>query len=477
MQSTFRGMRNWKRLRHALAAVLCCFILSSCSGDNPVRYSTSVPAAPVGVVATAGDRTVSLNWSPVTGATAYRVYYGTAPGVTPAGRIAVEVPATSVTVTGLDNDTTYYFVVTSAVANGESAPSTEVFAAPTLPGPYVQQDLEGTWNFNVLVSGDAPGWMRGALTVSSSGAVAYTLYQDSAGKSSAPAGLFPVLFLTPTGEVRDAVGSGPGLRGHIASNRALIVGSGPWTGSSRYLAILQKQLPITFVAADVQGFGGSGGGGRRFAYHQICAGINGEWEWGAGQLGRDQKVQYSALSAPSAPALPAEKATVFNISNTGIVTESLTGATPAPALVMDRLVMSGDKSLIVGTATESRGTGPRYVLRIYQMINITPNDLNRFVAADLSGSYRFHTVMTGGVPLTASGILSIDLLGNAGYTSYTDSVGGASAESFSLGMDSEGVVTAAGDPSLHGKLSYFKDMLVFTGRDSAGRSTLTVGMK
>jgi hypothetical protein len=89
--------------------------------------------APAHLAATAGSRQVTLSWDAVAGATNYAVWYGTASqGPYPTKQNST---ASSTTVTGLTNGTSYYFVVTANDTNGPSAISTEVSATPTNPPP------------------------------------------------------------------------------------------------------------------------------------------------------------------------------------------------------------------------------------------------------------------------------------------------------------------------------------------------------
>ncbi|WP_282938599.1 pectinesterase family protein [Paenibacillus sp. RC67] len=96
------------------------------------------PAAPSGLITTAGIGQVSLQWSSVTEA----VYYNVKRSTTKGGAyttIATNVTGTSYTDTGLTNGTTYYYVVSAANAGGESANTQEVNATPTAPVNPVQQ--------------------------------------------------------------------------------------------------------------------------------------------------------------------------------------------------------------------------------------------------------------------------------------------------------------------------------------------------
>ena len=119
------------------------------------------PAAPQNVAATPGDGQVTLTWGAVQGATSYNIYMATQSGVTkanwqskPGGMKHEGITGTSFTHTGLQNGTTYYFVVTAVNAAGESAESAEVSATPqasgggtsgtvNTPGGQVQVGLQG----------------------------------------------------------------------------------------------------------------------------------------------------------------------------------------------------------------------------------------------------------------------------------------------------------------------------------------------
>lgn len=91
----------------------------------------SLPNAPSGLTATAGNAQVSLSWGSVTDATSYEVKRGTAAGG-PYTTIASSTSPSYVD-TGLTNGTTYYFVVTAINTGGESANSNEASATPQVP--------------------------------------------------------------------------------------------------------------------------------------------------------------------------------------------------------------------------------------------------------------------------------------------------------------------------------------------------------
>lgn len=100
-----------------------------------------VPAAPVGLVATAGHGQVALTWTASNGATGYNVKRSTASGG-PYAAVATGLAATGFTDTGLTNGTTYYYVVSATNGAGESVNSAQVSAVPQAPLPPSQLVLQ-----------------------------------------------------------------------------------------------------------------------------------------------------------------------------------------------------------------------------------------------------------------------------------------------------------------------------------------------
>jgi hypothetical protein len=92
--------------------------------------TTTAPATPTGVAATAGNNTVGLNWTASAGATSYSVYRGTSPGGEAAAAVGTS-STNSFTDNAVANGTTYYYKVTATNAVGTSAASAEVSATPT----------------------------------------------------------------------------------------------------------------------------------------------------------------------------------------------------------------------------------------------------------------------------------------------------------------------------------------------------------
>lgn len=93
-----------------------------------------LPAAPTGVTATAGNASVTVSWSAVSGADSYTVKVSTATGG-PYGTAAAGVTGTSYAHSGLTNGNTYFYVVSATNGAGEGPNSSEVFATPVAPPP------------------------------------------------------------------------------------------------------------------------------------------------------------------------------------------------------------------------------------------------------------------------------------------------------------------------------------------------------
>jgi fibronectin type 3 domain-containing protein len=91
--------------------------------------SATVPPAPTGLAATAGNGSVGLTWGATAGATSYSVYRGTASGAEGTTPIGTTTSA-SFTDTGLTNGTAYYYKVTASNSAGASPSSNEATATP-----------------------------------------------------------------------------------------------------------------------------------------------------------------------------------------------------------------------------------------------------------------------------------------------------------------------------------------------------------
>jgi hypothetical protein len=102
----------------------------------------TAPDAPIITSANPGNGTVALAWGAVSGATGYRVRWGTTPGDYTSSTL---VTGTSFTVTSLTNGTPYYFAIGSRNATGESLPSIE---RAVIPPPTSGTGRLAVWEMN-----------------------------------------------------------------------------------------------------------------------------------------------------------------------------------------------------------------------------------------------------------------------------------------------------------------------------------------
>lgn len=508
---------HWRYFSILVSVVLLFFSLCSC-GSSSTSSKPVVPAQPTGLVVTAtGTNQVGLSWPNAADAPSYNIYYSTSSGVKKSNGIKfASTPCKSAIITGLDRKTNYYFVITAASSGGESGESNEVSTATLAsPVPFSQNDLEGTWNFNILFSGNSQGWMRGKLTISnfnSPGEVTQVNeFQDSSNDTSPQAGFFNSLILdSGTGQVHDGSFT---LNGFIAGNlyRDLVVLTSPPLGpppvggtGSPMIVILQKQVPnITFdPVRDLQGQlgGGPGFSERSFIYNQLTldtAGVFTGWEFALGRINSHKSIEYSISSADNRSNIftnwnfrksVSDNASFVTITSDGIFTESLQPGVPSaavpiiPTVVIDRGVMSADKTLIVGTATDNSGASPKYVLRIYQIVNINiVTDLtdplsqsHTFSQADLAGTYNFvnalpgrYTKPTGSISIDSSGVVSPD-----GITLLMDV---SPDPGTGIILDPrDGVISSTTNIYYHGKLSYYSDIIVSTRTDLGNGTSLNL---
>ncbi|MDA0168656.1 Ig-like domain-containing protein [Solirubrobacter taibaiensis] len=153
--------------------------------DSPIDPAT----VPGGVIATpVGTDSVTISWSPVIGATAYNVYRlrSSREGGWPLGTRAnaTTLTGTSLTDTGLNAGTAYYYVVTATVAGQQSGPSAESLATtPSASVPAIRINTGGPAYVaasGVTFAADAnfSGGSTASTTQSISGTADQALYQN-----------------------------------------------------------------------------------------------------------------------------------------------------------------------------------------------------------------------------------------------------------------------------------------------------------
>jgi hypothetical protein len=95
---------------------------------DPPASTLAIPAAPIGLAATAGNQQVGLTWASSSSATSYHVKRSTVSGgpYTQAGSAS----STNYSDKGLANGTSYFYVVSAVNASGESPDSSQASATP-----------------------------------------------------------------------------------------------------------------------------------------------------------------------------------------------------------------------------------------------------------------------------------------------------------------------------------------------------------
>src|SRR5579862_6875014 len=129
--------------------------------------TVTIPAAPTGVTATAGNAQVVIAWTASSGATSYHVKRGSA-SAGPFTQISAPT-TTNFTDASVTNGTTYFYVVSALNSAGESANSTPASAKPTAPTQPQSQIPPVPTNL-VATAGNAQISLTWAI---SSGAMSY----------------------------------------------------------------------------------------------------------------------------------------------------------------------------------------------------------------------------------------------------------------------------------------------------------------
>ena len=153
-------------------------LLSSCSGksddsttettgDSSSSSNDTTLSAPSNLTATGSAGQVILDWTTLSGASSYTVFWDNSTGISSSSIAITSVSTDNYTHSGLDNGTIYYYKVAAIDYEGSlGVLSSEVTAATLLPAP---DNLSASGANNTVT-----------LTWNSvSGATSYTLYSDN----------------------------------------------------------------------------------------------------------------------------------------------------------------------------------------------------------------------------------------------------------------------------------------------------------
>lgn len=162
-------------------------------GQSPMSVEVKVtplaiPVAPTGLTTSGGDRTITLSWPAVAGATSYNVYRGTTTNGQATTPIAADVTATTFQDTGLTNGTTYYYKLTAKNASGEGARSAAVAGTPVSPAPTIDEPTRAAYRLlRQATWGPKPGELARVKQI---GAAAFLAEQFAAPPSTYPDTLY-----------------------------------------------------------------------------------------------------------------------------------------------------------------------------------------------------------------------------------------------------------------------------------------------
>jgi len=192
-----------------LFATLMLGVLSACGGgSNPVPDEVVLPAAPGTVSAVSGDHQVTVDWRDVVTGTSYNLYFSTVPGVTKTTGTKIASATAPYVHTGLTNGTTYYYVVTTVSATGESVESAQVSAVPQVPVATAPQALSAVLTPETTKSVSLQ-WSPPSVPVDPADILSYNLYRSTtpgiatnlAGATKTAGVVSPHIDLVPAGQV------------------------------------------------------------------------------------------------------------------------------------------------------------------------------------------------------------------------------------------------------------------------------------
>jgi hypothetical protein len=167
---TMTGLTNGNTYYYEVSAVNGVGEGAKSAEASATPATVTVSTALTNLAATGSNARVALSWSAPSNnggssVTGYNVYEGTTAGgesTTPVNGTTL-IGATSYTVTGLTNGTTYYLEVSAVNGVGESAKSAEVFATPaTTPGAPQSLTARQATSRGVTLSWAAPASNGGA---------------------------------------------------------------------------------------------------------------------------------------------------------------------------------------------------------------------------------------------------------------------------------------------------------------------------
>ena len=398
------------------------------------------PPAPDNVTATAGHGEVTISWNNVGSATSYNIYYSTTTPVTKATGNKLTGRTSPSIVTGLVNSTTYYFVVTSVNADGESVESAQVSAIPTAaPPPAAPTNVTATAG-------------PGQVTIAWDNAATATSYN--------------IYYSTTTGVTK---ATGTKVAG-VTSPRAV---TGLIRGTTYYFVVtalnsdnvesVESSQVSAIPTPPSPSYSVSDLSGTWNVRVVLSADSPGWYGFTATVDGAGNVTPSGNLGPATPPALPG-----LVITSTGTVTESGAGSNATFSGQM-----STSKNLIVGTSTASGGTTFALHVFVKRVPGIT------FSSADLANvSINYQRIYTGASDFWERGT---GLVNGTGTTltlaSVVDSSGPIAPPYASTGISIDGttgIVTMSQEPTFSGAMTSDKKLIVGASTDGGGIYSLRV---
>ena len=128
---------------------LACFFLISCTNNSKknINNSGTPPSAPGAPTITAGNSQLYLNWTAVSDATAYEVWYHTTDNSSAATQQGGDILSTSYTIYGLTNGTLYYVWLKAKNSSGTSGFGARASGTPIIQAPGYEPAGLGLVNY------------------------------------------------------------------------------------------------------------------------------------------------------------------------------------------------------------------------------------------------------------------------------------------------------------------------------------------
>lgn len=330
---------------------------------------------------------------------------------------------------------------------------------------FAKADLVGTWNIVMFATGPEvragtqPGWTRGTATVDALGHLTFTSLATNTGNVTPLPTPGAVIWSIDANGVVSAGGVSGGLvgsHGIMAANKQMIVGTVTVAANSRAIGVAVKQVPgVPFTSADVIG-------PASFAMHMLHSGASTVWESGAGTINSSSQITITSDFSPAGPVTPA----IPNSASISITSAGLVHLSSDPTF---EGAMTPDKKVVIATSTDTSGTIPVYTLNIIMLTGQT------FAMADLAGIWRYQTLSSS---LWEYGKYSIASTGVATQLSKTDSNGNTTpGNTITVTVDPAGTIASPTEPTLHGTMSFNKQMIVTTVTRGVGAYDIAVALK